>query len=60
MTLKFTSAQAKNLPDILALQQENLAQNRSLENIQKEGFVTVVHSLQNLRKSVFLIPIVLL
>tara|TARA_B110000967_G_C18378111_1_gene313907 strand:+ start:341 stop:472 length:132 start_codon:yes stop_codon:yes gene_type:complete len=42
------------------LQQENLPQNRSLENIQKEGFVTAVHSLHNLKKSVVLIPIVLL
>jgi len=50
MTLQFTSAQTKNLPDILTLQQENLVQNRSLENIQKEGFVTVVHSLHNLKK----------
>ena len=50
MTLQFTSAQTKNLPGILTLQQENLVQNRSLENIQKEGFVTVVHSLHNLKK----------
>ena len=50
MTLKFTSAQTKNLSGILTLQQENLVQNRSLENIQKEGFVTVVHSLHNLKK----------
>ena len=48
--IQFTSARKKNLPDILTLQQENLVQNRSLENIQKEGFVTVVHSLQNLKK----------
>ena len=60
MTLQFTSAQTKNLPGILTLQQENLVQNRSLENIQKEGFVTVVHSLHNLKKSVVLILIVLL
>ena len=50
MTLQFTSAQTKNLSGILTLQQENLVQNRSLENIQKEGFVTVVHSLHNLKK----------
>lgn len=50
MTLQFTSAQTENLSGILTLQQENRIQNRSLENIQKEGFVTVVHSLQNLKK----------
>ena len=50
MTLQFTSAQAKNLADILSLQQDNLAQRRSLEDIQKEGFVTVVHSLHSLKK----------
>ena len=50
MTLQFTSAQTKNIPNILTLQQESLVQNRSLENIQKEGFVTVVHSLNNLKK----------
>ena len=50
MTLQFTSAQAKNLADILSLQQENLVQKRSLEDIRKEGFVTVVHSLQSLKK----------
>ena len=42
MTLQFTLAQTINLPGILTLQQENLAQSRSLGNIQKEGFVTVV------------------
>ena len=50
MTLQFTSAQAKNLADILSLQQENLVQKRSLEDIRKEGFVKVVHSLHSLKK----------
>ena len=50
MTLQFTSAKTENLSGILSLQQENLAQNRSLEDIQKEGFVTVVHSMRSLKK----------
>jgi len=50
MTLQFTSAKTINLPGILTLHQENLAQNHSLEKIQKEGFGTVVHSLHNLKK----------
>ena len=50
MTLQFTSAQKENLSGILTLQQENLVQNRSLEDIQKEGFVTVVHSMRSLKE----------
>ena len=34
---------------ILALQQQNLKQNISAEEMQEQGFVTVVHSLEELR-----------
>lgn len=50
MKLHFKSAQVENLNSILTLQGENLSQGRPLEDIQKEGFVTVVHTLENLKK----------
>ena len=57
MTLQFTSAQKENLSGILTLQQENLVQNRSLEDIQKEGFVTVVHSMRKAKECIELLPL---
>lgn len=46
-----TTAQSENdLIQMLHLQQKNLAQNISAEQLQKEGFVTVQHTLEILKR----------
>ena len=51
MDYHFRKAQnSEDFKGIIALQQANLLQNLSLETIQKEGFVRVCHSLEDLTK----------
>ena len=50
MEVHFKSAQSEHLKGILSLQQENLSRALSHEEVEKEGFVTVSHTLQNLKK----------
>ncbi len=45
-----TSASDKDLLEIIELQQSNLANNLTSEEIQSQGFVTVSHSLEDLKK----------
>jgi predicted GNAT superfamily acetyltransferase len=49
--ITFTTAVTdKDFAEIIALQKENLAENLSASEIQEQGFVTVVHSMEALKK----------
>lgn len=50
MIIYTTSQTDKDLLDIIALQKSNLPGNLTAEEIQSQGFVTVVHSLEVLKK----------
>jgi hypothetical protein len=49
--LTFTTSQSdQDLKGIIALQRDNLQRNLEKDEIASQGFVTVVHTLENLRK----------
>ncbi len=50
MMIFTTSTTDKELSEIIALQKKNLSANLTVEEMQEQGFVTVVHSLDDLKK----------
>ena len=50
MIIYTTSATEKELLGILALQKANLAAGLTIDEIQSQGFVTVMHSYEQLKK----------
>jgi hypothetical protein len=50
MELKYTKAKDANLQGILSLQQANLKQHLSLEEVASHGFVTVVHDMDLMKR----------
>lgn len=50
MVIYTTSQTTADLEGIIALQQKNLARNLDAQEIQEQGFVTVVHSLADLEQ----------
>lgn len=48
--LSFRTSSEKDLAGIIDLQQQNLRQNLTANEIQSQGFVTVSHSLEDLQK----------
>jgi hypothetical protein len=50
MELKYTKAKDANLQGILFLQQANLKQHLSPEEVASQGFVTVVHDMDLMKR----------
>lgn len=50
MMIFTTSTIDKELTEIIALQKKNLSANLTVTEMQEQGFVTVVHSLDDLKK----------